>query len=223
MSIGRFKIFDGEPPSHHDDSRAETGHRFANSLAVLAARIRFHARGLPPGDSMPTEEVRALLAGIAARVGAVGRLHRLLMSRDGAVAIDLTEYLAQIAAAVAAAFTDGRPVEIATDLQASRPIAVKDAEVVGSIVAEALINALKHAAGAEVGMRSRRDERGALIIEIADAGPGLPAGWDERASARKRGGIALMRLLARSLGSELTFDQSAGGLRVRLVLRGLAQ
>ncbi len=140
------------------------------------------------------------------------------MSRGGAATIELSEYLAQIAAAVSAAFTDGTPVEIATDLQATRVIAIREAEATGSIVSEALINALKHAAGAKVGMLSRIDQQGALAIEVADTGPGLPAGWDERVAARKRGGIALMRLLARSLEGELTFDQSAGGLRIRLVL-----
>ena len=219
MSIGRLEVLSGgDTPLHPDEALAEAEHRIANSLAMVAALVRSQARGLPQVDTISTADVRMLLAGICARIAAVGRLHRLLMSRGGCSTVELSDYLAEVASAVCTAFTDGSVVAVATDLRAKPLISIRDAEAVGLVVSEALINALKHAAGAKLGLALRWGERGSLVVEVADTGPGFPADWNRRDSARKNGGIALMRAVATELKAALIFDQSAGGLCVRLTL-----
>jgi two-component sensor histidine kinase len=219
MSIGRLEVLSGgETPLQPDDALAEAEHRIANSLAMVASLVRTQGRGLPQTATVPTADVRMLLAGISARIAAVGRLHRLLMSRGGCSTVELSDYLAEIASVVCAAFTDGAAVAVQTDLRAKPLIAIREAEAIGLVVSEALINALKHAAGASLALTLRWGERGSLVVEIADTGPGFPVDGNMRLSARKSSGIALMRAVAAELKADLVFDQSAGGLCTRLVL-----
>jgi two-component sensor histidine kinase len=75
---------------------------------------------------------------------------------------------------------------------------------------EAIANALKHTAGARIALAAYRSD-GALVLEISDDGPGGadPAG----------GGIAGLRMRARTLGGEVRVDSPpGGGTRVRVEL-----
>jgi len=219
MSVGRLEVLrSAERPLDPDDALAEAEHRFANSLTIVAALIRTQARNLPQVDVMTTADVKTLLAGIGARIAAVGRLHRLLIGHGACTTVELSAYLAEIATVVCEAFTDGGMVAMQTDLRAKPLVSIKDAEAIGLIVSEGLINALKHATGAKLGIASRWGECGTLVIEITDTGPGFPANCGARLSGRKCSGIALMRTLATELNGELTFDQSADGLCIRLIV-----
>src|SRR6185312_2117807 len=139
MSVGRLEVLrSAERPLDPDDALAEAEHRFANSLTIVAALIRTQARNLPQVDVMTTADVKTLLAGIGARIAAVGRLHRLLIGHGACTTVELSAYLAEIATVACEAFTDGRMAAMQTDLRAKPLIPIKDAGAIGLIVSEGL-------------------------------------------------------------------------------------
>jgi len=93
---------------------------------------------------------------------------------------------------------------------------VLDAEATRESLANLIDNARRHAATAvEVRVRV---ERGYLVVQVADDGPGLPSGAEDRAFERfvtldGRGGtglgLAIARELARRQGGDLIYDLKA--------------
>ncbi len=97
--------------------------------------------------------------------------------------------------------------------ECAEPVRVADAEIAGHlyrIAQEAVNNALKHAAPAEIriGLECRE---GALLLEVDDDG----AGFDENADAREGIGLRAMRYRARLVGGALGIGSApAGGTRI---------
>src|SRR5215831_9630967 len=71
---------------------SEADHRIANNLMIIAGLIQSQAARLPPGPTLPTEQVRNWLEEMSLRIDAVGRLHALLRADHGA-GVDLATYL----------------------------------------------------------------------------------------------------------------------------------
>jgi two-component sensor histidine kinase len=63
---------------------SEADHRIANNLMIIAGLIRSQAARLPPGPTLPTEQVRDWLEEMSLRIDAVGRRHALLRADYGA-------------------------------------------------------------------------------------------------------------------------------------------
>jgi signal transduction histidine kinase len=83
---------------------------------------------------------------------------------------------------------------------------------------ELLANAMEHAPGSSVRLRHVVGDD-ALVVEIADDGPGMT--FEERARAQARGhvGLALVEERVRDLGGALTIDSAPGaGTRVVVTL-----
>jgi signal transduction histidine kinase len=109
-----------------------------------------------------------------------------------------------------------------------------DAEVVERIVTPLLHNAARYA-GAEVALTARRDN-GAVVVEVSDDGPGIPATAREQVfdpGHRRAGhdgddghggaglGLALARRLARAAGGDVVASDppdDTPGARLRVVL-----
>lgn len=88
------------------------------------------------------------------------------------------------------------------------------------IVAEVVTNAIKHACpSGERGVilaRCRCDRSGAMWIEIADNGPGLPDSFDSETGGGL--GFRLLRALGKQLGAIMAFDSAVSGSRFQLTL-----
>jgi two-component sensor histidine kinase len=88
------------------------------------------------------------------------------------------------------------------------------------IVAEALMNAIKHAPPSNrrgvIRASCGMDAFGAVWVEVRDDGAGLPPAFDPNHDGGL--GFRLLRGLSAQLGARLQFDSSAAGLRVRLTL-----
>jgi len=88
------------------------------------------------------------------------------------------------------------------------------------IVSEAVTNAVKYAHPAGVPGRikvdCRRDKDGAILIEVADDGVGLPEGFDPTMDGNF--GFRQIRGLSKKLGATLTFNSESLGLSMLLRL-----
>jgi len=213
-------IDDTPPVTWPAEAATEADHRIANNLTIIAGLIRSQAARLPDTPTLPTDDVRASLQEMAIRIDAVGRLHGLLRQRDGAAVLDLAGYLREVAQAAMASLTQADRTDVSFDLAGGCDISAKQGAALGLVVAEAMTNAFKysHPSGVAGKLRlsAERGRNGALIIEVADDGVGLPEGFDPRAG--KSNGFRVMRAAADQLRGRLTFAQGPLGLSVRLEL-----
>jgi two-component system sensor histidine kinase KdpD len=122
----------------------------------------------------------------------------------------------------------GRPVSIA--LPEDLPLLSIDPILVQQLLVNLLENAAKHTPpGTEVSVTAAR-EGGTLVVEVADGGPGLPPGEEERVFERfhraagpgVRGvglGLPIARAIAQAHGGRLTAaNRPGGGALFRLTL-----
>ena len=163
-----------------DAAAVEADHRIANNLSIIAALIRSQAANLPEEPMLPRADVRALLQETSVRIDSVGRLHRLLMHRDGHAIVDLPAYLREIADAAMCSLAGAERTEFSFDINPHYITSPKQGVAIGLLVGEAITNALKYAHPAGVAgkiqISSRESPDGRLAIEIADDGVGLPEG-----------------------------------------------
>ena len=204
---------------------AESNHRIANNLTLIAGLVRLQAAGIArAGEPLSAEDACRALEEAGTRIETVGRLHRLLAASARAPRLDLGEYLRDIAEAAIASMTSPSDTTLRLVSTAACKIATRQALPVGFIVGELVTNAVKyaHPAGVngviELGCHKARG--GATMIRVADDGVGLPDGFD----ATRGGGLGMrmVRSLAGQLGARLDFVPEEIGLTVELTLPALA-
>lgn len=74
----------------------EADHRIANSLSLVSSLLKLQARNVGARQTMTGTEARAVLEESAARIDAVGRLHRLLVDPQANASTNVSAYLTQI-------------------------------------------------------------------------------------------------------------------------------
>src|SRR6185436_4649050 len=111
---------------------------------------------------------------------------------------------------------------VRTDLPEDLPLFSGDAVLLEQVLVNLLENAAKYTpAGSEVEISARADERG-MVVDVADRGPGLPAGEEARIfekfvrgrQARGPGaglGLAICRGIVEAHGGTLVAENRAGG------------
>jgi two-component sensor histidine kinase len=209
-----------EPVSASDslmvDLAAEANHRIANHLSVISGLLRMQASSLGRESSqLSGDQVRLILTETGSRLETVARLHRLLAEGYKQVSIDLAEYLRDIAEAV----VSGLAVALETDLRFRADdgclVAKGKALPLGLIIGELVTNAIKyaHPAGVrgKIDVACRRRPDGAIIVQVADDGVGLPDGFDPMGDGGM--GFRVMRLLTEQLAATMDFESDGLGLR----------
>ena len=214
------QLFAGIEPSKTPSPEllsAEADHRIANSLTMIAGLVRLQRKGLPNDRLMTAHEVRGLLDEISARIETVGHLHKLLASAERRGAVNLAEYLREIAEITLSSLSGGEHASLSLALEAGCTMPARQAVAAGLIASEALTNALKYAhptgVHGKIEVVCRRQE-GWVVVEVADDGVGFPEGFDPRQAGAV--GFLLMHSLASQLGAQLEFDQRDIGVCVRL-------
>ena len=214
--------YSDDSKSYGETLYAESNHRIANNLTLVAGFLEQQARLLERrGETIGPDEVRMLLSEASVRVAAAGELHRLLITRhDGTV--ELGAFLKIVSRQAVDAMTEPGCI----DLVVSADNCVMPADVAhkaGLIAGELIVNAIKYAHPAaevsgriEVGCACQAD--GSTLIWVSDDGVGLPVGFDPKTCNGV--GMRTMRAIARQLGAQLAFNDTGVGLTVQLRVPG---
>jgi len=214
------RALSGLPPSCAECTLlVESDHRIANHLAMLRSYLHLQQTELDrrPREITP-DSVRLLLASVDAQIVAVAQLHRTLAARGRTASADLGEQLHATCAPFQSGLSGGAALTEA--FEDGCRVGPDQVLPLTQIVAEVLTNALKHAGGPQgagaIQVSCRRKADGALRIEVADNGPGLPPGFDPMSDGGL--GFRLLRGLSRQLGARMAFETSPGGARFQLDL-----
>jgi two-component system, sensor histidine kinase PdtaS len=195
-----------------EDAIAESEHRIANNLTIIAGMIRSAMTKLRTDPKRDFDAAVVVLADLSIRIEAVAQLHRLLIDR-GQNQVELAKYLREVVKAAKSALTDSGS-RVAFEARVEIRAHPRRAAAMGLFLSEAITNALKYAAGAYIRVvlsMSGED----LLLEVADDGPGLPPDFDHRSSS----GFRLIRSLASRLNGRVEFEKMNGrGLCVRLIV-----
>jgi two-component sensor histidine kinase len=186
----------------------EITHRVVNEYAMAIGRL-----GLAASSAAP--QARPALAAAAERLHAQAAAHRALRPPVDATVMDLCEYLANICAALSAAYLADRGVRL-TLIQQPAPLEAERCWYVGLIMAELIANVARHGfAGGG----------GSATIEL-DVGPDLVSchiSNDGRADPDRRPGCGsrIIQSLAAELGGAVSWRFGPGGCVASLTFPAL--
>ena len=175
----------------------ELRHRVKNSLSIISALIKLEF------EQSAGEATREVLLKMRNRVHSIGHLYELLDRSQEIKKIRLDHYIERLTRSLVSSYSVGKEQVRLNLLLKEIYIDVKKAISVGLILNELVTNALKHAfpgdRGGSIRVALQRQNSDALI-EVADDGKGLPAGFSTGDSNGL--GMKLVRLLT---------DQISGG------------
>ncbi|HEX2356684.1 MAG TPA: histidine kinase N-terminal domain-containing protein [Micromonosporaceae bacterium] len=188
-----------------DATIREIHHRVKNNLQTVAALLRLQAR------RVEAPEARSALEESVRRVASIALVHETL-----AMASDETVEFDGIVDRVAAAAVEVAAPESTVVMRREGTFGVLPAEVATPLVMvlnELLLNAVEHGfapgGGGEVVVGAHRFRR-KLHVTVADAGRGLPEGFDPTSSQRL--GLQIVRTLATGeLRGTIALRNRAGG------------
>jgi two-component sensor histidine kinase len=203
----------------------EANHRIANSLALLVGVVRTQARSLDRGAHHPgPSEVRFLFEGIAARIGTIAQLHRLLSHIPADGVTDLREQIRDVTDALLSALSSpGQPVKVVHS-GGDFLIQIHYLQPLLLILCEIFINAIKYAHPTGVALAMTVDctaaADGTLVLTVSDDGVGLPDGFE--AHGGQGLGFKVMRSLAEEIGAHFEIVSTTLGLSLRISVPGAA-
>lgn len=180
----------------------EGDHRIKNSLQVVASLLGLQGRR----ETSPV--ARDALHAAALRIRAVARIHDALQLSGSKDVVNLGALIATMCQDLHAMAGDPRSIKIVVDAEPiEAPLAV--AQPIVLAINELVINALRHAFpdnrhGAV--LITLKQDRGQLIIVVADDGVGLPADRPEGLGY----GMTLVRAMINKVGGVLDTQNHAG-------------
>jgi two-component sensor histidine kinase len=200
---------------------AESNHRIANNLTLIAGLLRLQAADVAKaGQPLSAVDACLLLEEVGGRIETVGRLHRLLAAAGRGESLDLQQFLHDIAEAAIGSMSRAGDMTLGPTVADACAMAAQQALPVGFIVGELVTNSVKyaHPAGVKgrIELSCHARPEGAILIQITDDGVGMPENFDPRLSGGL--GMRMVRMLADQLGANLAFDSKAIGLTVRLLI-----
>src|SRR5262249_32203195 len=146
----------------------ELDHRVRNSLQIAGAMLSVQAAG-----ELGSPVVKAALDNAAARIHAIGLVHKSLAASSDPKEVDLDRYLEEVCKEL----TEHTALRCTVEIEPTR-MATKRAGIVAMIIHELVTNAAKYAypGGAEKPVRisGRREPDGMVRLTVADEGIGMP-------------------------------------------------
>jgi two-component sensor histidine kinase len=190
----------------------ELEHRVVNSLQIIASIIMLKAR------AVESEETRRHLEDAHNRVISVATVQKHLRGSVANSMIDMEPYLATLCAALAQSMvSDNTPISIKFHGKGGSSTR-RDAESVGLIVTELVINSLKHAFDEKTKngeIRVSYDVSGTdWQLAVSDNGSGKPDGVF--AQPKSGLGTGVVKALAKQLDAQVATVSGASGTKVSI-------
>lgn len=203
------------------DLAKEANHRISNHLTLIASMVQVQASSVARGPATLSRlEVRSLLRETAGKITSVAHLHRKLAEQERADQIELGGYLIESCAILISSLALKERVGFVQQLETNCYVSPQQAQAIGLIVNEVMMNAVKHAhpTGIPVQMRlaCRRLRDEGFEIEIEDDGVGLPEDFDYKSASGV--GFTLIRALANTLNAILTVESDSLGTSFRMTV-----
>lgn len=178
----------------------EMSHRVKNSLASVISLLRLQARGVQ------SEDIKSALQDAASRVATIAEVHDHLWRGTKIGFVELSDFVRELCGKLQETAMKNTVVSAADQFI----IAADTAIPLGLLINELVTNAIKHAyPGASGPIRvSASRQAGALLVEVADSGVGLPAafGIDQ---PHKSMGLRVIKALVQQLGGQLKIAANA--------------
>jgi two-component sensor histidine kinase len=189
----------------------EVNHRVANSLQMVSTFVQMQA------SALSDEPSRLALTETQRRISAISRVHRELYTSDDVETVEMEDYLTALVRELEETWSSPT-APCALRLSADRLRLKTDRAVsVGVIVTELVSNACKYAYGDEGGgevrifFRTEPDQH--FVLRVEDDGRGFEAGEKPKGTGL---GTKLIRAMAASLRSEVSYESGPGGLTASL-------
>ncbi len=203
------------------DLLSEANHRIANNLAVLLSSVQMKSAHLAKGPCViQRDHARELLHDIASKITSVGHLHRHLASRPEVPDLDAGNFLIESSVAIVASLALADQVCIVQRLSTQCRVKPEQAQQLGLILSEIMMNAVKYAhpsgVPTQIHVDCSRAPDGGIAIEMGDDGVGLPDGFDPQTGGGT--GFRLIRAMAKGLGAKLKIESDSLGLSFFLTL-----
>jgi chemotaxis protein methyltransferase CheR len=190
----------------------ELQHRVANSLQIIASIILMKSR------VVQSEETRVHLQDVHKRIISVAAVQKQLNASGATGSVDIAPYLTSLCESLATSMIgDTRPISLNV-VGGAGSASSRDAESLGLIVTELVMNALKHAFPGD-------DDRGRITVtfdragknwtlSICDSGVGKADGT--LAHARTGLGTGIVRALSEQLDARVETVTGPGGTTVSI-------
>jgi two-component sensor histidine kinase len=208
-------------PTTPQDVVAEANHRIANSLTLLVAMVRMQASAAARRpDPVSAAELQLALQGVAARIGTIGQLHRMLSHAPQDGVVSLQPHLKEVSSALVAALSSPEQTVRVEHRGQDCLVRTRQVQPLVLILCEVFINAMKYAHPTGVPLvidvECFTGTDGRMAVLIRDDGIGLPDGFDPA----KDGGLGfrVIRSLVGELGADLAIESTSLGLSFRISL-----
>jgi two-component sensor histidine kinase len=220
MSVSEVKS-QGVIPVSTIDMLREANHRISNHLTLLVGMVQTQASAVARGpETLSRDAARAMLQETVGKIVSVGHLHRRLADQPHKADINLCDYLLEACATLVSSLSLGERISLVQRLTANCHVTPEQAQQIGLMVSEIIMNAVKHAhptgIPVQISLGCRREADGRLTIEIGDDGVGLPEDTDT--SAKGGVGFKLIRSLAQALKADLRIESDSLGLSFLITL-----
>lgn len=192
----------------------ELQHRIKNHIAIAARLVNMRAR------HAVSEEARAELAGVAARVETLRLVHEQLYAAGTTERVGLRAFVTALVENICKLHDDQAEVRVEIQLD-DADLSPDLAVPLGLIVNEFVTNSLKHAFNGRGGTILVSGERMAddrLCLHLRDDGKGLPRTNDGAPAAETGTGLKLIRGLARQIDADAQWPTGQGGTQLTLDL-----
>jgi PAS domain S-box-containing protein len=211
ISVRIRELEDRGEEAERDRIVRELSHRVKNSLALIGSLANVESGAIKDAAA------KDILERMQGRLHATSLLYDKLARAPGTDSIDVAEYLASLAALIAANFSDGSG-RVRIELALSRlELEPGRAAALGLAANEAMTNSFKYAFAGTAEGRLRVElssSKGRAIFAIEDDGPGFPSGFDPSKDGDL--GYALMADKARELGGRLAAGGGSSGRGARV-------
>jgi len=201
---------------------ASIAHEVNQPLGAILANVDA-AEMLLDSDTMQPEALRQILADVRRddlrASDVIRRLRALLAKHETArEPLDINETITEVQQLLAAEF-GRRNVEVETVFEAGLPRVVGDRVQLQQVLLNLIVNALDAVADMPAGrrrvtLRTRRSIDGAVVVTVADRGPGIPAEWlaklfESFFTTKPRGmglGLSIARTIVEAHGGHIWAD-----------------